>query len=88
MSQALRTLRRLAAKPLPKVRPVVVPASSPEPSPLAPEPWRHALETWDAEARFVWEERGAIMQFDGGLSLEAAEKAAFEDVSRDRDATR
>jgi hypothetical protein len=59
---------------------VVVPPSS-------PEPWRHELETWDEEDRFAWEERAAIMQFDGGLSLEAAEKAAFEDVSKLRSAT-
>lgn len=72
MSQALRTLRRLASKP---------PTSS-------PEPWRLELERWNEEDRYAWEERVAIMLADAGLSLEQAEKNAFLDVSLYRTATR
>ena len=80
MSQALRTLRWLAKKPLAKARPET-PASS-------PEPWRLELERWNEEDRYAWEERVAIMLADAGLSLEQAEKNAFVDVSLYRMATR
>ena len=73
MSQAVRTLRRLSAKPPTKTKPVV--------STVSPETWRLELETWDEEDRFAWEERVAIMLADAGLSLEQAERAAFLDVS-------
>lgn len=79
MTQALRTLRRLASKPPTKVR--MVPTSS-------PEPWRLELERWNEEDRYAWEERVAIMLADAGLSLEQAERAAFLDVSLYRTATR
>lgn len=81
MSQALRTLRRLATKPPAKAKPPVVATSS-------PETCRLALERWSAEDRFAWEERVAIMLEGAGLSLEQAEKAAFLDVSLYRTATR
>lgn len=76
MSLALRTLRRLSAKPPVKAR---------RGAPLVPpETWRSELETWNAEDRFAWEERVAIMLADAGLPLEKAEKAAFLDVSLSR----
>ncbi len=73
MSQALRTLRRLASKPPVKARPEA-PTNS-------PETWRAELEQGSEKDRFAWEERVAIMLADAGLSLEQAEKAAFLDVS-------
>ncbi len=72
MSQALRTLRRLASK-------------APTSSPVA---WRLELETLDEEARYAWEERVAIMLEGAGLSLEQAEKAAFLEVCLYRTGTR
>jgi len=80
VSQALRTLRRLATKPPAKARPET-PTSS-------PEPWRLELERWNEEDRYAWEERVAIMLADAGLSLEQAEKNAFLDVSLYRTTTR
>jgi hypothetical protein len=80
VSQAIRTLRRLSAKPPTKTKPVV--------STLSPEPWRLELERWNEEDRYAWEERVAIMLADAGLSLEQAEKDAFLDVSLYRTATR
>lgn len=80
MSQALRTLRRLSAKPPTKTKPVV--------STVSPETWRLELETWDEEDRFAWEERVAFMLADAGLSLEQADRAAFLDVSLYRTDTR
>lgn len=79
MTQALRTLRRLASKPPAKARPA--PTSS-------PEPWRLELETWSEEDRYAWEERVAIMTVVGGIPDEEAERAAFLDVSLYRTATR
>jgi hypothetical protein len=43
------------------------------PTPIAP----HLLpKDW----RFEWEERAAIMEYDGGLSREDAERAAWDDI--------
>lgn len=81
MSQALRILRRLATKPPAKARMEAV-------SSCPPETWRLELAMWNEEDRFAWEERVAIMLAAAGLSLEQAEKAAFEDVSLYRDAVR
>ena len=39
-----------------------------------------------AERREMWEERAAIMEFDGGLPREEAERLAFATVS-EQDAT-
>ena len=66
VSQALRTLRRLASRP---------------PENTKTEPWRLELETWSEDDRFAWEERVAIMLADAGLPLEQAEQDAFLDVS-------
>ncbi|MFH1467883.1 MAG: hypothetical protein ABIO70_26090, partial [Pseudomonadota bacterium] len=35
---------------------------------------------WPEEAREIWEERAAIIEFDGGLPREAAERLAEERV--------
>ena len=80
MSQALRTLRRLATKPPAKARPET-PKSS-------PEPWRIELAGWNEEDRFAWEERVAIMLADAGLPLEQAKLAAYTDGSLYRKAKR
>lgn len=51
-----------------------------------------ALETWSADERDEWEERAAIMEYDGGLSRKEAEIAAFfscrKAISRRHAATR
>lgn len=36
------------------------------------------------EERMDWEERAAIMEYDGGLDREAAERAAYLDVKRQK----
>jgi hypothetical protein len=38
---------------------------------------RQAVRTWPVHRRIEWEERAAIMQYDGGLSRERAEKLAY-----------
>jgi hypothetical protein len=42
--------------------------------------WRAITAFWPPEVRERWEERVAIMRFDGGLTWEQAERRAFEDV--------
>lgn len=76
MSQALRTLRRLSAKPPTKTKPVV--------STVSPETWRLELEKLDEDTRFLWEERVAILLSGRptGLSLAQAEKSAYFDILR------
>jgi len=81
VSQALQTLRRLAARPPTKARLAVVSTSS-------PDPWRLEVSRWSEEDRFEWEERVAIMLTDAGLSVGQAERAAFLDVCLYRTATR
>jgi hypothetical protein len=34
--------------------------------------------TWDAERWALWEERAAIMEYDGGMSRQQAEEAAMD----------
>lgn len=36
------------------------------------------VQNWLADLRAEWEERAAIIQFDGGLSKAEAERMAFE----------
>jgi hypothetical protein len=38
---------------------------------------RAAVKQWPHDKRMEWEERAAIMEFDGGLSRERAEKLAY-----------
>jgi hypothetical protein len=61
------------------------PAPAPEPDPVG-EPWGTERPIWETlpnrrhamVAREVWEERAAIMEYDGGLSRAAAEHAAYK----------
>jgi hypothetical protein len=46
--------------------------------------WRDELATWPAEWREDFEERAAIMEYDGNLPRAEAERLAFEDVNRRR----
>ena len=38
---------------------------------------RAAVKQWPHDKRMEWEERAAIMEYDGGLSRERAEKLAY-----------
>jgi hypothetical protein len=42
--------------------------------------WRAAVASWPADERERWEERAAIMEFDGGLPRDQAERAAYDDT--------
>jgi hypothetical protein len=53
-------------------------------APSLADDWREALSRWDAQARFEWAERVAIMIADAGMTEEAAERAAFVDVLKSR----
>ncbi len=46
------------------------------------------LDRLREDARADYEERAAIMEFDGGLSREQAEQAAYESLRRDIKACR
>ena len=41
---------------------------------------------WSEPWRVHWEERAAIMEFDGGMTRENAELHAFAEVSKQREA--
>ena len=41
---------------------------------------RKIVARWPAEIRDLWSERAAIMEFDGEMSREAAELAAYYDI--------
>jgi hypothetical protein len=43
-----------------------------------------SVEQMDEDERMDWEERAAIMEYDGGMDREAAERAAYFDVKRQR----
>ncbi len=38
---------------------------------------RATVKQWPYDKRMEWEERAAIMEYDGGLSRERAEKLAY-----------
>jgi len=42
--------------------------------------WRGIMSLWPTHLRERWQERAAIMKFEGGLPLEQAERLAFEEV--------
>lgn len=86
--KARKTERRPPA-PAPKVTP---PSRSPEPPP-APPPSSPELEAdlprnwralvrgrWPVPFEEEWEERAAIIEFEGGLSRALAERKAYEDM--------
>jgi hypothetical protein len=39
--------------------------------------WRQQVVAWDIDTRELWEERAAIMEYDGSLSRERAEWQSF-----------
>lgn len=43
-----------------------------------------SVDQMDEDERMDWEERAAIMEYDGGMDREAAERAAYFDVKRQR----
>ena len=47
-----------------------------------PMAWAESETEVTPAQREAWEERAAIMEFDGGLSREGAEAAAYADVQR------
>jgi len=51
-----------------------------ERSKTSPLSWREELSTWSEDLRDWWEERAALMEYDGGLPREEAEFQAFESV--------
>lgn len=55
--------------------------TSPSPTP----PYLRTVQRWRTEepAKFEdWEERAAIMTFCGGMTVETAERQAYEDIQR------
>ena len=44
--------------------------------------WRRTLEGWPEDLKESWEERAAIMEYEGGLSRKSAEESAFRAVAR------
>ena len=40
--------------------------------------WRAVVDTWPEDWRFWWTERAAVMEIDGGLPREQAERAAYD----------
>jgi hypothetical protein len=50
---------------------------SPEPLP-ATRNWQEQLAAWPEEWRDLWEERASIMEYDGNLARDDAERQAFE----------
>jgi hypothetical protein len=55
---------------------------SPEPTPVKVN-WQEQLAGWPQEWRDLWGERAAIMEVEGGLSRDEAERHAFELVRND-----
>jgi hypothetical protein len=52
-----------------------------ESSPATDDSWRGTTDSWPEEAREDWEERAAIMEAEGGLDRESADRAAYALVS-------
>lgn len=48
--------------------------------------WRVEVEKWPPDMRDTWEERSAIIEFDGGFPRPEAERRAYEIVRRATDA--
>jgi hypothetical protein len=44
--------------------------------------WRKELASWPGHWREAWEERAAILQYDGGLTREEAEWSALHEVQQ------
>lgn len=65
-------------------RPATEPPARAKSLPRVSEPWRLELEGWTSEDRFVWQERVEIMIADAGLTVEEAERLAFQDTSKYR----
>lgn len=54
-----------------------LPAVAPALHLVASGSWRTDIETWPAALVEAWEERAAILTFDGGLAVELAERVAY-----------
>ena len=84
MSKALEALRRLENRRPAEKRPPIRPPNASERPPSTPETyprsrvsaWREILAGGGDDRRELFEERGAIMEHDGGLSREEAEERA------------
>lgn len=83
--KARKTERRPPA-PAPKVSRTPPPPEAPPPSPSElktglPRNWRVLVRgRWPAPFEEEWEERAAIIEFEGGLSRDMAERKAYEDM--------
>ena len=51
-------------------------------------PWRCAVEGWPEDLQDALKERDAIMEFDGGMPREEAERRAYEVIRDAEDAAR
>jgi hypothetical protein len=51
-------------------------------------PWRSEVESWPEDLRADFEERAAIMEFDGGLSRLMAERRAYQIIRSVEDVAR
>ena len=67
-------MTRASAKACVVVRDMVVQSAPVVPQHMA------IIETWPEDLRDQWEERAAIMQHDGRLERNVAERNAFEDI--------
>jgi hypothetical protein len=54
-----------------------LPAVAPALHLVASGRWRAELASWTEDRREAWEERAAILAFDGGLAVELAERVAY-----------
>lgn len=48
------------------------------------ENWRKEIKNWPDDLQEAWQERLAIMYFDGGLEKDKAEKFAYEEIKKNR----
>jgi len=49
--------------------------------------WRKEMASWPKDQRLDFEERAAIMEYDGNLSREEAERQAFKRIKHERSKT-
>jgi len=50
--------------------------------PAVPDAIRAAVAKWDEDRKVEWEERAAIIEFDGGEPRDKAERAAYYQMRR------
>ncbi len=75
-------LRTKARKTTAHVSPGSTNAATVDPGAVRDEDaaWRAAVASWTADWRELWEERAAIMEYDGGLPRDQAGRAAYDAI--------